>query len=157
MEISIDTILNIVSLLGGGGIGGFLTWRYTRRTKEAEAEQAETTAAKEVQDVYQQLMADVKADREEQKAYIGELKEDRRHLREERDELRNRIDRTDETVRELQAQVARNGRMVAAMNPFLCARQKCQDRIFATVSDDGEVKPKRVRKSESGPQTDCNV
>ena len=89
---SIDTFINIASLLGGGGIGGFLTWKYTRRTKEAEAEQAETTAAKEVQDVYQQLINDVKADREEQKTYISELKEDRRHLREERDDLRNRQD-----------------------------------------------------------------
>lgn len=150
MEISIDTLINIGTLLLGGGGGAFFTWRWQRakakaeaKEAEAEAEQAETSAAKEMQDVYQQLIADIKTDRNEQKQYINELKEDRRHLREERDELRTRIDRTDETVRDLQAQVARNGRMVAAMSPFLCARQKCPDRIYATVSDEGEVKPKR--------------
>ena len=142
---SIDTFINIASLLGGGGIGGFLTWKYTRRTKEAEAEQAETTAAKEVQDVYQQLINDVKADREEQKAYISELKEDRRHLRMERDELRNRIDKTDETVRDLQAKVAQNSREVELMRPFVCGVIGCKLRRPVAVSEKEERKPKPKR------------
>lgn len=155
MEISIDTILSIVTLFLGGGGGAFFTWRYLRQQEKAKAKEAEanavtaeTTAVKEVQDVYQQLIADVKSDRDEQKAYINELKEDRRHLREERDELRQRIDQTEESVRQLQRDVARNGRKVEAMSPFLCARQGCQDRIFATVSAEGEVKPRRTKKEQ---------
>lgn len=145
MEITISDILSIAGwLLGGGSIGGVLTWRFTRRKEKAEAEQAETTAAKEVQDVYQQLIADVKQDRNEQKSYIEELKADRLHLRADRDELRGRLDKTDEMVRNLQSQVARNGRKVDAMTPFLCARLDCADRIRATVSADGDVKPKRA-------------
>jgi DNA repair exonuclease SbcCD ATPase subunit len=89
MEFSFDTIINILSLIGGGGLGVFFTWRYSRRKAEAEAETAEASAAKEVQDVYQQLIQDIKTDRDEQKAYISELKEDRRHLRQDRDDLRN--------------------------------------------------------------------
>lgn len=149
MEISIETIVSIIGLLaGGGGIGGWLTFRYTRRKEKAEAESAETTATKEVQDVYQQLISDVKADRDEQRQYISELKDDRRHLREERDELRDRIDKTDETVRQLQKEVARNCRMVEGLRPFMCGLLGCKDRKPVTISADGEVKPKRTVKGK---------
>ena len=137
-----ETIISILGLLlGGGGIGGWLTFRYTRRKERAEADMV-------VQDVYQQLINDVKADRDEQRAYIGELKEDRKHLREERDELRERIDKTDETVRQLQREVARNGRMVEGLRPFMCGLLGCKDRKPVTISADGEVKPKRITKAK---------
>lgn len=151
--MNISDIISILGpLLGGFSIGGLFTWRYTRRKEKAEAEVAETTATKEVQDVYQQLIADVKTDRDEQKEYIRELKDDRRHLRQERDELRDRLDRTDETVRQLQRDVARNGRMVESLRPFMCGYLGCQDRQPVTISVDGEVKPKRQRaqKQEGG-------
>lgn len=139
--MEIETIISIIGLLaGGGGIGGLLTYRYQKRKEKAEAEMSEASAAKEVQDVYQQLINDVKADREEQKAYIQELKEDRRHLREERDELRERQDKLEETVRGLQFEVARNSRIVAFMRPFLCGREGCAIRVPVTISENGEVK-----------------
>lgn len=144
MEISITDIVSIVGLLlGGGSLGGFFTWRYTQRKEKAEAIQSEATAAKEVQDVYQQMIIDVKADRDEQKQYISELKDDRRHLRAERDELRDRMDKTEETVRDLQVQVARNGRMVEILRPMICGNAVCPNRIAATISQNGEVKPRR--------------
>lgn len=147
MEISISDILSIAGwLFGGGALGGILTWRYTRRTAAAQAEQAEADAAKEIQDVYQQLINDIKTDREEQKAYINELKEDRRHLREERDDLRKRQDELEETVRNLQKEVARNGRMVALMRPFVCGRRNCPDRIAADITEECEA-PKRKKKT----------
>ena len=129
MEISIDTIISIATLLLGGGGGAFFTWRWQRKKVKAEAKTAEADAAKELQDVYQQLVQDIKTDRDEQKAYIGELKEDRRHLRDERDELRKRQDDLEETVRNLQFQVARNCRMVEFMRPFLCGREGCAIRV----------------------------
>lgn len=50
MEITFADIFNVVSLLlGGGGLGYFFSWRYNRRKEKAEVEQAETTAAKEMQ------------------------------------------------------------------------------------------------------------
>jgi chromosome segregation ATPase len=144
MNIDIDTIINVLTLLLGSGGGAFFTWRYLRqqeaaKAKEAEANAvtAETSAVKEVQDVYQQLITDVKADRDEQKSYISELKEDRRHLREERDELRERQDKLEETVRGLQFEVARNSRIVAFMRPFLCGREGCAIRVPVTISENG--------------------
>lgn len=142
MENTLETIISIVGLLlGGTGIGTFLTWRWTRRKAAAEAKTAEADAAKELQDVYQQLINDIKTDREEQKAYIGELKEDRAHLRKDRDDLRKRQDELEESVRNLQREVARNSRIVEFMRPLLCGREGCAIRVPVTVSEAGVVKP----------------
>lgn len=140
MEQILTIIISVLTAVGGWeAIRYFLNRRAEKRKAEAEAESAETAATKEVQDVYQQLIADVKADREEQRQYIMELKEDRKHLRDERDELLARIDKTDDTVRQLQRDVARNGRMVESMRPFMCGRVRCPNRISVTISDTGVV------------------
>ena len=153
MEIQLDTIISIASLFIGGGGGAFFTWRWQRakaraeaKSAEADAQSAELSAAKEMQDVYQQLITDIKSDRDEQKAYIQELKEDRRHLREDRDDLRKRQDSLEETVRTLQDDVARNGRMVKCMRPLLCGRRNCPDRVSVDISETGEIKTKRSKK-----------
>jgi len=158
--LSIDNIIAIVTLLLGGGGGAFFTWRYQRKkakseakAAEAEAEkakfeamQANATLTKEIQESYQRLTEDLKANldtqqeyNEEQKQYIKELKEDRRHLREERDDLRNRQDKLEKTMRELQREVARNGRMVECMRPLLCGREGCAIRVPVAISPQGEI------------------
>jgi len=158
--MNIETFITILSLLLGGGGGAFFTWRYQRkkakaeaRSAEAEAErakfeamQANATLTKEIQESYQRLTEDLKANLDtqqeynaEQKQYIKELKEDRRHLREERDDLRNRQDKLEATVRDLQFEVARNSRMVAFMRPLLCGRESCAIRMPVTISAAGEI------------------
>ena len=160
MGTSFDTIISILTLLLGGGGGAFFTWRWQRKkakseakTAEAEAEkakfeamQANATLTKEIQDSYQRLTEDLKANldtqqeyNEEQKQYIKELKEDRRHLREERDDLRKRQDKTDENVRDLQMKVARYGRILECMRPLLCGREGCAIRVPVTISAAGEI------------------
>ena len=139
MEITLDSIIGILGLLLGGGCGGFFTWRWQKRKARAEAKTAEADAAKELQDVYQQLINDIKTDRDEQKSYIQELKEDRRHLRDDRNELRKRQDELEEQVRGLQREVARNGRIVECMRPFLCGREGCAIRVPVTISPQGEI------------------
>ena len=139
MEFTLDSIIGILGLLLGGGCGGFFTWRWQKRKARAEAKTAEADAAKELQDVYQQLINDIKTDRDEQKAYIQELKEDRRHLRDDRNELRKRQDELEEQVRGLQREVARNGRIVECMRPFLCGREGCALRVPVTISPQGEI------------------
>ena len=155
MDISIESIISIAGLLfGGGGIGVLVTWRYQKKKAKAEAKQAEAEAerakfeamqanaqlTKEIQDSYQQLTADLKANLEtqqqyndEQKQYIKELKEDRQHLRQERDDLRKRQDKLEKAMRDLQFEVARNSRMVAFMRPFLCGRDGCAIRVPVTM------------------------
>lgn len=159
MEITAESIIGILGMLfGGGALGGICTWRWQRRKAKAEAKTAEVDAAKELQDVYQQLIADIKTDRDEQKAYINELKEDRRHLREERNELRDRQDKLEETVRGLQREVARNGRMVELMRPLLCGREGCIQRVPVTVSPSGEIeKTIRPQQKHAVPPGICTA
>ena len=125
-----------------------------------EAMQANAQLTKEIQDSYQQLTADLKANLEtqqqyndEQKQYIAELKEDRRHLREERDDLRKRQDKTDENVRDLQMKVARYGRILECMRPFLCGRDGCAIRVPVTISPSGEIE-NTIRPTQQNPQHD---
>lgn len=151
MEITLESIIGIIGLLLGGGCGGFFTWRWQRKKAKAEAKTAEADAAKELQDVYQQLIADIKTDRDEQKAYINELKEDRRHLRQDRDELRKRQDELEEQVRTLQFQVARNGRQLECFRPWMCGREGCALRVPVVISPTGEIE-KTLR-----PQNQHNI
>lgn len=124
MEITLEAIISIVGLLAGGtGIGGFFVWKYTKRKAQAEAKQAEAEAAKaeaeaatEKQNYYQQIIEDVARDRD--------------YYKQERDEYRMTIKRYDERINHLERAVARNGRMVEAMRPFLCGDMKCQRRIL---------------------------
>ena len=127
--ISLDTIVAILGLFIGGGGGAFFTWRWQRRRAKAEAKTAEADAAKEWQDVYQQLIEDIKTDRDEQKQYIAELKDDRQHLRRDRDDLRKRQDELEEAVRSLQRDVDRTNRLVEMMRPLLCGLAgECKNR-----------------------------
>lgn len=173
--MDVETLLSVLGLLlGGGGIGTFFTWKWNKRKEKAEATQAEAEAEKAkveisqataemmktIQDGYQQMIGDMKANldeqkqyNEEQKQYIAEIKEDRMHLRRERDELRARIDRTDETVRNLQSMVARNGRQIEMMKPFLCYDQKCKKRQVAAITD-GEMSEARQKDIEPLPMKD---
>lgn len=147
MEFTMSDIISIVTLLlGGGGIGFFFTWKYSKRKEKAEAASAEAVAAKELQDVYQQLINDIKTDRDEQKTYINELKSDRQHLRNERDELRKRQDNLEEMVRNLQREVARNGRQVEAMRPLLCGRVNCPDRVPTFPEEALDECPVKIKK-----------
>ena len=162
--LSIDNIVTLLGILLGGGSGAFFTWRYQRKkakseakAAEAEAEkakfeamQANATLTKEIQDSYQRLTEDLKANldtqqeyNEEQKQYIKELKEDSRHLREERDDLRKRQDKTDANVRDLQMKVARYGRILECMRPLLCGRENCATRVpvAITTNEPAEITP----------------
>lgn len=137
IETAITLFVSVLTALGGFEAIKYLLNRKAEKKKtEAEAESAGTAATKEVQDVYQQLIADVRSDREEQRAYITELTESRKHLREECEELRQRIDDTEKIVRDLQKEVARNARMVENLRPFICGVLGCKKRQPVAISDD---------------------
>ena len=146
MESIIQVIATILTAIGGWeAIRYFINRKAERRKSDAEAGTAESAATKEVQDVYQQLITDVKADREEQRAYINELTESRKHLREECEELRQRIDDTEKLVRELQKQVDENARKVDSLRPFLCRLLSCPQRESMDIPED---RPRRTTKPQ---------
>lgn len=127
-----DSITNILSLLFGGSIISIVTWKIARRKAEAEAKQAEAEAKKaeaeaqkEKQDYYQQMMDD--------------LAKDRDYYKGERDEYRKTLKVYDERFDLLERNQARQGRMIEAMRPFMCADLACKLRQRVVVSDEGVV------------------
>ena len=150
MEISIDTMINILSLLLGGSGGAFFTWRWLRKKAKAEATEAEVSAAKELQDMYQQMIADAKADREDRKAQNQELRTERDHYKQDRDELREKMEKlmhsfidwrleADNDRSKMKMDIARLGRKVQIMAPFMCGDLTCKLRQRVTISDEGEL------------------
>lgn len=122
MEITIDTLISILGLFLGGGAGAFFTWRWQRKKAKAEAE-------KEEQGYYQQMMKDIAQDRD--------------YYKQERDEYRKTIKSYDERIDDLERKVARNGRIVESLRPFICTDLKCKLRHRAVISDSGEIEDKK--------------
>ena len=134
MEI-FESVTNILSLLFGGSLISIVTWKFARRKADAEAKKAEAEAK----------AAEAEAQQEKQNYYqqiIDDIAKDRDYYKRDRDEQRTRMDEMDVKFRELQSAVARNGRMVEAMRPFMCADLKCSHRQRVTISPEGEVERK---------------
>ena len=125
MEITIDTLINIATLLLGSSGGAFFTWKWIRRKSQAEASQAENEAMKGKQDYYQQMMDDIAKDRD--------------YYKKERDCMRDTIKSYDARIDDLERKVARNGRMVESLRPFICTDLNCKLRHHAIISANGEI------------------
>jgi len=151
MEITLEAIISFIGLFVGGGAGAFFTWRYQSKKAKAEAESAEVDAAKELQDMYQQMLADAKTDREDRKAQIEELRHERDHYKQDRNELRERLDETDAKIRDLQREVARNGRQIEMMRPLICTDLSCKLRKRGIIPEEGEANddPNRKRRKKT--------
>ena len=140
-----------LSLIFGGSIISIVTWRFARqkaaaeakeaeakaKQAEAEAEKAKAEALMEKQNYYQQMADD--------------LAKDRDYYKRDRDEQRDKLDKlsrsvmdwkreTDQTIDDLRRQVARNGRQMEAMRPFMCADLKCKKRLLVARLEDVAVK-----------------
>lgn len=132
MEVTFDTLINIATLLLGSGGGAFFTWKWISRKSKAEAEDAEVTMAQKVQDTYQQMLEDKQKEVEDKNRFINELRQDRDHLR-------TTVKSYDVRIEDLERRVARNGRMVESLRPFICTNLDCKLRHRATISAAGEI------------------
>ena len=146
MEITLESVISLVGLFVGGGGGAFFTWRYMRRKAKAEAQQAEVDAAKDKQEYYQRIIEDVAKDRD--------------YYKQERDEVRERMDKmahsfmdwrleADKDRMDMKMQIAKLGRKVEAMAPFLCGDLQCKWRKHVVLSEDGTVKQERKPKKQT--------
>lgn len=161
MEITLEAIISLLGLFVGGGGGAFFTWRYMRRKAKAEAVTAEVDAAKDMQDLYQQMLADTKTEREDRKLQMEELRHERDHYKTERNEIRDKMEQltrsfmdwrieADNDRSKMKMDIAKLGRKVETMVPFMCGNLTCKDRVRVVLSDDGLVKTKRIqRKSDN--------
>ena len=135
MEITLDSIIGILGLLLGGGAGGFFTWRWQRAKAKAEAKTAEVDMAQKVQDTYQQILDDKQKEVNDNHRLIAELREDRDHYKQGYIEFRDQLDKlqkefrdfrneTEEQRTQMKRDIARNGRQLECLRPFLCGGSK---------------------------------
>ena len=158
MEITLDAIISLIGLFVGGGGGAFFTWRYLRRKAKAEAVTAEVDAAKDMQDMYQQMLEDAKRDREDRREQVEELRADRDHYKQERNELREKMEQltrsfmdwrieADNDRSKMKMDIAKLGRKVETMVPFMCGNLACKERQRVVLSEDGTVKNTTKKKN----------
>ena len=158
MEITLDAIISLIGLFVGGGGGAFFTWRYLRRKAKAEAVTAEVDAAKDMQDMYQQMLEDAKKDREDRREQVEELRADRDHYKQERNELREKMEQltrsfmdwrieADNDRSKMKMDIAKLGRKVETMVPFMCGNLACKERQRVVLSEDGTVKNTTKKKN----------
>ena len=160
MEIPYDSIIGLVGmLLGGGSLGAFFTWRWQRMKAKAEAKGAEVEVAQKVQDTYEEMLEAKQKEVEDNRRYIDELRQDRDHYKQGYLEVRNQLDQlskdfrtfrneTEDERASMKRDIARNGRQLECMRPFLCGREDCALRLPVSISPDGEVKERRERKRQ---------
>ena len=123
----------ILTALASGGLAGFGTLWYARRKSKAEVEQAESEAAKSWQDVYQEMIEDLRGSRDEQK--------------EQNTTLRTKIEHLEDRISKLKDEVEQNARKLAWLIPITCCVRDCQDRVlYSDGADITQVKKKKARK-----------
>ena len=110
------------------GTGWLFTYRAYKRKANGEATQSEAEGWKAMQDVYQQTIADLKAYAEDVRKDRNHLREDRDKYREENEEMREKINKLDEEISDLKKNLARQGRKIEALTPFLCGVVGCMNR-----------------------------
>lgn len=138
MNTEIYSIINtLVTIFLGGG--WFLHWRASRRKAEGEAMQTEAQANKEAQEYYNTTLADVNRT-------LNEVRQERDHYKDERDELQNenhemrsKYIAIEEKLTNMdlanKREIARLGRRISVLSPFLCGTIGCMNRQKANIMD----------------------
>lgn len=123
----LNVILSVLTLICGGG--WFINWRAARRKSDGEATVAEADGWKAQQDVYQQTIADMEKFNDMYRKYNTTLIEENSELRKNYAEL---VKVQDSQQRE----IARLGRRIDGITPFLCGFVGCQNRVRVDLKED---------------------
>ena len=137
MEGTIGIIISILTALGGWeAIKYFINRQSEKKKSEAEADTAASQALKEMQEAYLTFTTDAKNVLDGYKSYVARLESERKTLIDDGERMKKRIDELENKMRDLQSEVARNGRMVAALRPFLCGcALSCRNRQPMTINE----------------------
>lgn len=136
-----EWISMIITALASGGLAGFGSLWYAKRKSKAEATQAESEAAKSWQDVYQELIQDLRDSNEEQK--------EQNHV------LRDKIHSLEDRISKLKEEVEQNARKLAWLIPLTCCVKDCKDRV---VFADGQDFTKKGKRSKATKECkDCEL
>lgn len=129
METMREVIMIIVSSLVSGGLTWLFTIRFTRQ-------QAKADAMKSMQDIYQELIADLKNELSELTVENKQLKEQNTQLlKDQNSELLERHSRMLEKLGTVESMALSNSKNIAKMLPMVCGRTDCNKRIGMDVND----------------------
>jgi len=166
MEITLDSIISILGLFIGGGGGAFFTWRFMRRKAKAEAEKEEAEAknaamdaVKNMQEAYEKMFENVNKYLDDATVKVDGMRKERDYYQQRMEETQENFDKfnrtvmnwkqnTDDTIDDLKRKVARNGRQIEMMRPFMCGKLDCNMRQHVVLADDGTVRSSRRKNEE---------
>jgi len=146
MEITLEAIISLIGLFVGGGAGAFFTWRYQRKKAKAEAESAEIDAAKEMQGLYKQMLADANEYLEDARNKVDGLRQERDHYKQDRDEQRKEIEKLTKLYYEiktdgerersrLKVDISRVQNQLKGIIPFTCTVPDCKLRRMMETAE----------------------
>lgn len=139
----LNWLLGLLTIIAGGG--WFINWKANKRKSNAEATQEEADGWAKQQDVYQQTIADMQKFNDMYRTYNATLIEENSTLRKNYDDLMKRMDSH-------QREIARLGRRLDCLSPFLCGAVGCMrrkkvslmenidDNSFDTVEERNDLK-----------------
>lgn len=116
-----EIIIIIITAVCSGSMGWLFTLRWTRKKAESEA-------LSSVQDIYQEIITDLKTDRSDLNAENRRLREENTSLRTDISDLRDNQEKLRKTQTRQQIAIDRQQRLVMAMAPKLCSVEGCQKR-----------------------------
>ena len=153
MEITLEAIISFIGLFLSGGAGAFFTWKWQKRKAKAEAEKEEAEAknaamdaAKNMQEAYEKMFENVNKYLDDATIKVDGMRKERDYYQHRMEETQEKFDKfnrmvmdwkqsTDDTIDDLKRKVARNGRQIEAMRPFMCGDLKCTNRQRVTALD----------------------
>ena len=102
--------------------------------------------AQKIQDTYQEILEDKQKEVEDNHRLIAELRADRDHYKQGYVEMRDEVEKLSKEFRDFRSQteeerakmkrdIARNGRQMENMRPFLCYDTKCKKRVRVPASE----------------------
>lgn len=122
MEILREVLIIIVTSLASGGLVWVFTLKYTRQ-------QAKADAMKSMQDIYQELIADLKSELTETSAENKQLKEQITLLLTEQESERVERRHMLEKLGSVETKAAANSKNISKLLPMACGRTDCNKRI----------------------------
>lgn len=131
-------ITSILTLICGGG--WFINWRAKKRKENAEAKQTEVEGNKQAQEYYNKALEDANHTIQEVRADRDHYKEDRNILRKENEEMRKQYYDLEKKINTMdisyKKEMARLGRRLECLSPFLCGVAGCLHRKKVNLMED---------------------
>ena len=145
-----EFILAIATLILG--TGWLFTWRAHKRQENAKARQSELEATKTEQDMYQEMLTDVREHNEVLRKFNREISAECEQLRTRIAENEKRIREQDEKIREQDGKLSAQENKIATlehrlelMTDMMCGKSNCQQRtkVFLSPVDDNSFTPRK--------------